>query len=398
MGKFFFTNNYGNENRVIAAILTSGFFSTLGTGLFSFAVPLLSLDEKISGVWLGSAFAGYYLAKLLVSPVSGILVDKVGPRVPLLASALVGTVAPLAYSIQQDLTFLYLIQFFMGLVSGLIRPVGLAALGGSVHKKTLSRWFALHALVFNVALFIGPVLGAFLYIDSDIWPVLLTLSGCMGSAACSIAIFLPKKSRTQNLQRGCKNLNSSKIFEALSLFLAICGRTLGIGLLTAFYPVLLATTLGSRGIVLGAVFAVPAFVVCLGLPVVGWLAKERVSSMQVIVGMLISAGALFALGACREISQFVVFGSIMGLGAAISIPSSMALASGLTRDQGKVFGLAHFAVGIGFLLGPLLAWSCRIFIQSGLPYRLQQSSAHASVCRYFIMRFVSSSIGAKVLL
>ncbi|MDD3311585.1 hypothetical protein, partial [Pseudodesulfovibrio sp.] len=59
------------RRRAVAAILASGFLATLGVALFSFVVPLASLDARISGAWLGSAFAGYYLAKLLAAPLGG---------------------------------------------------------------------------------------------------------------------------------------------------------------------------------------------------------------------------------------------------------------------------------------------------------------------------------------
>jgi len=343
----------GFERRVLAAILSSGFISTLGIGLFSFTIPLLSLDEKISGIWLGTAFAGYYLAKLLISPVSGVLADRVGPRLPLLLAALVGTAAPLLYFVHSSMAVLYGVQFIMGLVAGLIKPVGLAALGGNIHQHRLSRWFSLHAFVFSLALFIGPFLGGFLYLKRSMEPILLTLSLCMGLTAIILFSILPKEVRTQSVIMGDENVSSNK-YDAMSLLLAIAGRTLGIGLVASFYPILLATTLGQSGLVVGAVFAIPSLMVCVGLPVVGRLSKGKPTAMIVVVGMLVSAGALFALGACRETWQFVVFGGVMGLGAAISIPSSMALASGLTRSQGKVFGTAHFAAGIGFLIGPLL--------------------------------------------
>jgi len=347
-------NNSGKEGRILAAILSSGFISTLGIGLFSFTMPLLSLDEKVSGVWLGSAFAGYYLAKLLIAPVSGVMADKIGPRLLLLVAALVGAIVPLMYFFHQSLTVLYVVQFILGLVSGLIKPVGLAALGASGKQNHLSRWFALHALVFNAALFIGPLLGGFLYLKRTVEPILLALSVCMGLTAIIVIILLPGDVRTQKSDLDDEENCSSNTFDAICLFLAIIGRTLGIGLVVAFYPILLAATLGRSGLVVGAVFAVPSLMVCMGLSIMGRFSIGKPKPMNVVAGMLISAGALFALGACREIWQFVLFGSVMGVGAAMSIPSSMALASGLTKSQGTVFGAAYFAAGIGFFLGPLL--------------------------------------------
>lgn len=343
----------GVRGRVLVAILTSGFLSTLGVGLFSFTMPLLTLDDKVSGTWLGSAFAGYYLAKLLVSPVAGEVADRIGAKLVLLTATILGAIVPLVYFVNESLTALYLIQLTLGLVSGLIKPLGLAVLGGSGDKSRLSQWFSWHASAFNFALVISPLVGGYLYSVHGLTPVLFGLSLCMGVTACVLIIFLPGDIATRSDDVSKQHEKTNK-FQAASLFLAIGGRTLGVGLMAAFYPILLTSTLGRSGIVVGAVFAVPTFMVCLGLPVISHVFKGKSQYLTVVVGMLISAGALFALGACRELWQFVIFGGLMGLGAAISLPSAMAFASGLSPYQGRVFGLAHLAAGIGFLFGPLL--------------------------------------------
>lgn len=337
-----------------AVILGSGFLATLGVGLFSFTLPLLSLDAKVSGAWLGSAFAGYFLARLIAAPLSGVLADRIGPRVVLLTAALLGAVIPFIWFVLPYLSTLYVIQFFLGLVSGLFKPVGMAVLGNHASRERLSFWYAWHALAFNLAIMVGPLLGGWLYLGRDIGPVLLAVSACMGAAALLIGVGLPRTASTCTPERAATDGEQTSIFDRVFLYMAIACRSLGIGLVVAFYPILLATVLGKNGAVLGAVFSVPSLLVCLGLPVFGSLLGNRSKVTASVIGMLISAGALFALGACRELWQFVVFGGLMGLGSAISIPSSMALASTLDRRQGRAFGLAHGAAGIGFILGPLL--------------------------------------------
>ncbi|WP_243547171.1 MFS transporter [Pseudodesulfovibrio tunisiensis] len=343
------------EQRIFAVILSSGFLSTLGVGLFSFTMPLVSLDEKVSGAWLGSAFAGYYFAKLLIAPLSGLWADRAGPRTPLLAASLMGAAAPLLYLLHPGMPILYFIQFVMGLVSGLIKPVGLAVLGGSGRQSELSRWFSLHALVFNVALFCGPMVGGILYLNRDMTPIMTGLSLCMALTTVILGIGLPNHIRTRK-QRSAMSASARQPspFDMTALCMALAGRTLGIGMVVTFYPILLSTMLGRHGMVIGATFATPNLVACLGLFLSGHIFRGRPRPMTVVAGMLLSAAGVFALGACRELWQFALAGTIMGLGSAISIPSSMALASSLARSQGKIFGTAHFAAGIGFLVGPLL--------------------------------------------
>jgi len=350
------TDRSRTENfRVLAAILAGGPLSALGVGLFSFTIPLVSMDERISGAWLGSAFAAYYLAKLVVSPLSGMAADRFGPRPVLLLGLCAGCLIPLLYFLLPGLKTLYAIQVAMGIISGLIRPVGMATLGSVTARTRLTRWFAVHSALFSLAAFAGPIIGSLLYFNRAMAPVLAGLAASMGAALLATFILLPGKTRTRR-EAGDEPAGPAAYSreKTTALLLAIGGRTLGIGLLTAFYPILLADTLGRHGLTIAATYAVPGLATFLGLSLAGRFSTRKPDLDRVILGMLLSAGSLFVLGGCTQLWQFVTFGAIMGGGAALSMPASMALASSCARRQGAVFGAANFASGVGFLLGPLL--------------------------------------------
>lgn len=341
------------NNRTLAAVLTNGLFTSLGMGLFAFTIPLLSLDERVSGAWLGTAFAGYYLAKLLVSPLSGMAADRFGPKPILILATAAGCLVPLTYFLSPGLTALYAVQVAMGMVTGLVRPVGLAALGGSAQGPALSRRFAIHAALFNAAAFAGPILGSLLYTTGVMGPVIVALAACLGLALAATLLLMPREATTSRPAQPQVGPVGSR-GRAASLLLAIGGRSLGIGLTTAFYPIVLAEALGRHGPVIAATFAAPGLATFLGLLLTGRFSSKSPDTDRVVMGMLVSAGALYALGECRMLWQFATFGVLLGLGAALSIPASMFFASTLSRKQGAVFGAANLASGLGFLLGPLL--------------------------------------------
>jgi thiamine biosynthesis lipoprotein len=264
----------------------------------------------------------------------------------------------------------------MGLVSGLVRPVGLAALGGSAAGGSmlgsavgedmdsstpgtaLGRRFAVHGAVFHGAAFVGPLLGGLLYAHRSMGPVLLALACCLGLAALATALLLPGGATTRRREPPREapgpGHGLAPARRGPALLAAIAGRSLGIGLCTAFYPIVLAEVLGRHGLVVAATYAVPGLATFLGLLLSWRLGRGRPSAGRILLGMLISAGGLFALGECRQLWQFLAAGVVMGGGAALSIPASMAMASTLATRQGAVFGAANLASGLGFLAGPLL--------------------------------------------
>ncbi|QGY41033.1 MFS transporter [Pseudodesulfovibrio cashew] len=338
---------------VPGAIIASGFFAALGMALVSFTLPLASLDARVSGAWLGTGFAGFFLARLLAGPLGGLWADSGGARMPLLAGAAIGALAPLAYVAHPSVSALYFIQFVLGGVSGLIRPVGLAVLGGSAPSGSEEGWFAAHVLAFNVALFTGPLLGGFLYWNRSMEPVLAGVVACMVVAHLCVFAGVPASVRSKRTSVGAED-NSPVQRELGVLLLAVFGRSLGLGLFIAFYPLLLTMRAGKAPLLVAALFALPNLVVCAGLFPLRRL-TARYSGVAVTVGGLtLSSLGLFGAGIGTDIPAFIFSGAVMGLGTALSMPASMNLISRTRQGQGRVFGVAHATTGVGLVLGPLL--------------------------------------------
>ena len=335
--------------RVAWAILMCGFLSSLGVGVLSFAVPLASLDARVGGLWLGTGFAGFYLTRLLAGPLGGWWSDRGGPRAPLLWGFAMGGLTPLFWAVHPSVSTLFLIQFVLGGVAGLVRPVGLAVLGAN--SGSGSGWFRLHTLFFNLAAFIGPLLGGFLYWNRSVGPVLVGIALGMVSAHLIVFAFVPQTASTR-VQGPAADERPANDRRFKGLLVAIFGRTFGIGLLVAFYPVLLSLRLGADGMVVGGLYSLVGLATCLGLPLGGWLRKQA-GFDPIVIGMLASGAGMMGAGMGVEPWHFVLAGVVMGLGSAVSIPEAMAEASASMRHQGRAFGLTHMVTGLGFLAGPL---------------------------------------------
>ena len=329
------------------------FLVCLGIGSFAYTIPLISLDQRMDFTWLGSAFAGFYLARLIAAPIFGLVADTFGTRRTLISAMIIGCLVPFVYFLIPTITTLYFVQFCIGITAGAIRPVGMAALGDASSQSVLPRQFATYASIFSAAAVAGPILGSLLYADKSVPHVLITLSTCMGLAVATAFLFLP-----DSAARPSKAANEPKTklsrHTIMGLLIAICGRTMGLGFLAAFYPIILSTIIGKNGLQIGFIFAIPGAATFLGLLITSRFSHQKPHLIQVLTGLLISACSLYLLADCTQAWQFAILGMTMGLGAAWSIPPSMALASSATDKKGTVFGVANMAAGVGFLAGPLL--------------------------------------------
>ncbi len=341
---------------LIPAVILASFAATAGTGIFTFTLPLLNFDEKASGAWLGTAFAGYFLAKMIIAPISGRLSDRFGPKPLLVLAALLSALLPLLYFSINSIETLYTIQLGLGFTGGMIKTISMAIIGANSDTEKMPGRFSLLSSAFNAAFFIGPILGGMLYLDRDFSPVMAGVSIWMAFSLLLFIFAVPKRPST-----GCKaarelnNIVKPGLTDRLTLFLSIAGRTAGIGALMTFYPVLLKTRLAINGVEAGLLFTVPNLTAFFLLPLAGRLFAGYNHRITAPLGMIISSAGLYLLTISHSVPAFVFFGIITGAGSAISIPASMTLSSGLGIRQGRSHGAANLAANIGFFAGPLIA-------------------------------------------
>lgn len=338
--------------RTLWAVISSAFFAALGISLMSFVLPLISMDARVSGAWLGTGFAGFFLARMLAGPLAGFWADKVGGRFPLLVGAGFGAASPLLYFIHPGVVSLYCIQFVLGVVSGMVRPVGLAVLGGNSGEDG-KKWFAAHSLAFHGALFVGPLLSGVLYWNRSVELVLVGVAVCMVLAHLVIFAFVPSSTESRRDTNDPVEELDSRTFRAL--FFGIFGRSLSIGVTMAFYPLLLSMEVGGNPLLIGTLFCLPSLFACLGLLYLPKVIPAQWSDLGVAtLGMAISLGGVMKAGVSDHFIEFIMAGFLIGIGAAFSIPPSMKLASQAKGDQGRVFGVVHLVTGAGLITGPLL--------------------------------------------
>ena len=348
--------------RITATVMGVAFLGTLGVGVFAFAFPLLAFRESLSATWIGAAFSGYFLAKLLLAPVAGRLADRTGPRRLLLLALSGGTLLPLAALAAPSLPVLYAVQFGLGLCGGATRPVCMALLGAAAPDGTQGRVFGWYNAVFNLSFFLGPVLGGLLFFSRDFTPVLLTLALSMAAALALVAVGLPRRAATvrpaaEAPEESPAVLSAGRPHRTPAtwrLLLAVAGRTMGIATMITFLPILLTQSLPGAKLLAGLLFAGPSLVAALLLPLGGRLADRVAPEPATGLGMGLSSAGLFLLGLAHTPFGFAACGALIGLGAAISIPASMRFASSLDRRQGRIMGIVHGAANAGFLVGPLL--------------------------------------------
>jgi MFS family permease len=135
--------------------------SLIGTWMQRISVGWLAWQLTHSALWLGWVAVADLLPTLVLSPLAGLLADRVD-RVRLIrftqvvAMAQAAILATLAYSGVIDILLLLVLTLVLGAANALNQPARLALIPALVDRTNLPSAVAINSLVFNSARFIGP--------------------------------------------------------------------------------------------------------------------------------------------------------------------------------------------------------------------------------------------------
>lgn len=159
-------------------------FSTLGSWTVRFLLGWSAWDLTHSATWVG-VVAGLMLAPaFLLSPIFGIVSDRINPRNGLLvtisgAGLIAGFAALALLADWYSLELLLALALALGAVTAAHTPIRLALVPRLVPRQSLPSAIGYSAMVFNTSRILGPALGAWL----------LSVSSIATAYACAMLLF-----------------------------------------------------------------------------------------------------------------------------------------------------------------------------------------------------------------
>ena len=173
----------------------SAVFSTLGSWLLRFLLGWSAWELTESATWVG-VVAGLTLAPALVlSPLFGIISDRINPRNGLLLTialhALFSGVAGAAVALDAfNLPALLVLATALGVTTSAHTPIRLALVPLLVPRQSLPSAIGYSAMIFNTSRILGPALGAWLLTQGS-------TALAYGSSALLMLIALPSLANTR---------------------------------------------------------------------------------------------------------------------------------------------------------------------------------------------------------
>ena len=296
------------------------------------ALPLHALNLGVDPLTVGVMMALWALCPMLIALYVGRLVDRVGPRVPMLAGTIGVVAALLVPYFFPGVTALYVMalvvgtafQFFFVPVQGIT-----GALGGPEHR---ARNYSLLAIGFSIASFLGPLIAGFSIDYLGYRTAYLMLAACPFAAVLLLWFkgeMLPKAAVAAG-EGGKKGssfdlLRNSKLRDAI-----VASGLISIAWdLYLFYFPIYGHSIGLSASAIGTIistFAAAVFAIRVALPGL----TRRFSEFQILLYAIGFAGAVFILFPLfRDPYLLAASSFLLGLGCGVGQPMSMSLIYGL---------------------------------------------------------------------
>jgi MFS family permease len=366
-----------------------------GFGGAKVALPLHALSLGVDAFSVGVIMALWALCPMLIALSVGRLVDRVGPRVPMLAGTVGVTAALLVPYFFPGVASLYILalvvgtafQFFFVPTQGIT-----GALGGPEHR---ARNYSLLAVGFSIASFLGPLIAGFSIDYFGYQTAYLMLAVCPAIAVVLLWFkggTLPKAAiSTGGEQKKSSSFALLRITKLRNAIIASGLISVGWDLYLFFFPIYghsIGLSASAIGVII-SMFAVAVFVIRVALPVLA----RKWSEFEILLHAIGFAGAALLLFPLFQNPYLLAVASfVLGLGCGVGQPMSMSLIYSLSpsgrASEGAglrvtfnhfthlVVPLAFGGIGTAFGFAPVfLTCSALMLGGSGYGYWIERRSA-----------------------
>jgi MFS family permease len=325
-------------------------------------LPLLKDELRVGFFELGLALTAFNVVSGLTQAPMGFLVDRIGPRIVLVAGLLLGGAAFLSLGIYSSYAWLIVVALVAGLANCVYHPADYAILSEGIAESRIGRAFSLHTFAGFLGGAIAPPLllgmAAFAGLSSA-----LIVAGLLAWIIAAVVFVVPIASNSERERPQPSSSTASQTAGILTP--AVMGLTLFFTLLAlahgAMYSFSIVALIAAHGVSLAAATAaLTAYLTgsAVGVLMGGVLADRTqrhgdIAALGYAISAVITlAVALLTLPPVTLVLAIGVAGVLVGI---VQPARDMLVRKAAPPGAaGRVFGIVSTGFNIGGIFGPLL--------------------------------------------
>ena len=340
-------------NRALIVGAAALFTDMLVHGLAVPVLPLLPAVVEQGPAATGFLFASYAIAMIIATFFAGRMVDRYGPKTPLLIGLVGLAAATLLFATGGSYWLLLLARFAQGFAGGASWVAALSLIAATTPFEKRGQAMGIAMSTITLGVLIGPPLAGFMVEHlGTASPFLLAAGVALADGVLRI-VLVKDSPRVSDDTAG--PIAVLRVPGSLSIVLAI---VVGAGVLSGIEPVL-PVHLNAGALTIGLLFGVASLAAIIANPLVGRCVTTASPRLLIGSGVLAAAASLLVLGWAEELWQTCMGMSLLGISSALLLaPATTLIGEQGFRSNpptlGGSFALYNFAYAAGLAAGPLL--------------------------------------------
>lgn len=332
-----------------AALFTDMLLAALAAPI----LPLLPAVVEAGPAWTGVLFSSYAVSMVIATIFAGYVVDRYGPKTPLLVGLIGMGLATFLFAVGQPFWLLLVARLAQGFSGGISWVAALALIAATHPIETRGKAMGLALAGTSLGFLVGPPLAG---VMATKWGTAspFILAGIIAIIDGILRVILVKDAELPDDDTGGP-LTVLRVPGSWSIVLLVA---YGAAIPAAIQPVL-PQHLHSDEFTIGMLYSASAVAVLFANPMAGTLTAKVRASTLALVGIIVGAASLVVLAYATTPVIAGIAMACMGVSGAFTLTPANTLISEQGQRStpptlGGTFALSNLAYGAGMTIGPLL--------------------------------------------
>jgi MFS family permease len=330
----------------------------MGVANITPAFPRIARELGVSSKQVGYLITYFTLPGMILSPVLGVLADRLGRKRILVPSLMLFGVAGTACAFARNFDLLLALRFIQGVGAAAIGALNVTIVGDLYRGRERTTAMGYNASVLSVGTASYPLLGGALATIGWNYPFFVSIVAVPVGLLVLFALSSPEPRNKQNLRIYFADV--WKVVRQRSIIgLYICGLVSFVilyGALLTYLPFLIASEFHGSPFQIGLVLSSASISTAITSSRLGRIAKRVPQKRILAAGYLLYAVALTLVPLAKDIRMLVLSIVIYGVAAGLNIPNVTSLMAAFApmNQRAAIMSLNGMVLRSGQTLGPLL--------------------------------------------
>lgn len=380
------------ENKNLYIIFGVTLVAVMGVASITPAFPSIINYFQITTQQVGWLIASFTLPGIFLTPVTGVLADRIGRKLILVPSLFVFGLAGFACVFTHDFDTLLVLRFIQGIGASSLATLNITLIGDIFTGGKRVAAMGFNASILSIGTATYPAIGGLLTVLG--WPYVFVLP--LLAIPLGIWVIYGLKNPEPKNRMGLKEYFGN-VWKSVNkpivwgLFISnILVFVILYGSYLTYFPIMLEERFGANSVIIGAAMSVMSLItafVSSQLPRVNRLLKER---SQLLVAATLYFTSLLVVSVAFGWGMVVLALILFGAGHGIIIPSiqNMLVSMASIQERAAFMSLNSMVLRVGQTIGPLVVGL--FYALGGLTASFLGGAGAAVIMFVLILIFVKS--------